>query len=99
MMKTCGDIEKELETARENLEWAKSNDLYSTAAGYRERIETLEWVLDLEEGEASHFTWTKEWDNTPPKSMEEIMQDIKDHIQSPDPFFKYLKEKSDENKS
>jgi len=105
-MKTWGDIEKKLEDLKADLEQARIDENYWAEDRPKEWIECLEWVLDLEEGEASHFTWTKEWDDTPiksddtpVKSWEEIRQDILDSLEAPFPFFKYLKEKSDEKRS
>jgi hypothetical protein len=60
-MKTCGDIEKMLEDLKKDLDRAKLDENYWMEDGYKDWIDALEWVLDLEEDEGSHFTWTKEW--------------------------------------
>lgn len=63
MTKTCRNIEKKLEDLKHRRHQARIDDNYHIEVDCESQIHILEWVLDLEEGEASHFPWAEEWED------------------------------------
>lgn len=97
-MKTWGEIKKKLEDLKSYLEQAKIDENYWAEDRPKEWIECLEWVLDLEVKTEEDIIPPFDWNSVPVRSMEEIKKDMEDFLMSPSSFFKYLKEKSNENR-
>lgn len=100
-MKTKAEIKESIELAEVELKQL-NREVWSETNGW---IEALKWVIEdavTEDGyiETEDEFWTRLVEHArsaPPVSQEEIIQKLKDSLESPNPFYKYLKDKSNEN--
>jgi hypothetical protein len=93
-MRTEQEIKEALEEQRRRIE---RGVVTTSREGLLAWAEALEWVL---EGEIEDYIDNSWWDdliekakNSSPVSKEELLQRMKEALERPVPFFRYLKEK------